>query len=184
MLIDSLPTQATLSFEASHSRPPEALVLVAPARPAQSEYDELALTGIGTPRDERRSVPDEAGGSLMTRANTSLTRANTSQAVSARETHGEPQLVRKPSDWTAGSRASLVRHGPTKTVFEILARPDPSPDDVLTLQDFRARLVREGAPAPTDADLEVLCGEAVLMALFLIGLARPVVVNPIDGTFS
>jgi hypothetical protein len=177
MLIDSLPTQATLSFEASHSRPPEALVLVAPARPARSEYDELALTGIGTPRDERRSVPDEAGGSLMTRA-------NTSQAVSARETHGEPQLVRKPSDWTAGSRASLVRHGPTKTVFEILARPDPSPDDVLTLQDFRARLVRGGAAAPTDADLEVLCGEAVLMALFLIGLARPVVVNPIDGTFS
>jgi hypothetical protein len=177
MLIDSLPTQATLSFEASHSRPPETLVLVAPGRPARSEYDELALTGIGTPRDERRRVPDKAGGSLMTRA-------NTSQAVSARETHGKPQLVRKPSDWTAGSRASLVRHGPTKTVFEILARPDPSPDDVLTLQDFRARLVHGGAAAPTDADLEVLCAEAVLMALFLIGLARPVVVNPIDGTFS
>ena len=95
-----------------------------------------------------------------------------------------PQLVRKPSDWTAGSRASLVQHGPTKTVFEIFARPDPCPDDVLTLQDFRARLVHGDAAAPTDADLDVLCGEAVLMALFLLGLAWPVVVNPIHGTFS
>jgi hypothetical protein len=96
---------------------------------------------------------------------------------------GRPQLVRKPSEWTAGSRASLVQHGPTKTVFEIFARPDLSPDDALTLQDFRARLVQGGAAAPTDADLEVLCGEAVLMALFLLGLAWPVVVNPIHGTF-
>ena len=48
MLIDSLPTKAASSFEVSHSRPPEALVLVAPGRPARSEYDELALTGIGT----------------------------------------------------------------------------------------------------------------------------------------
>jgi hypothetical protein len=94
-----------------------------------------------------------------------------------------PQLVRKPSDWTASGRASLVQHGPTKTVFEIFARPDLSQDDALTLQDFRARLVHGGAAAPTDADLEVLCGEAVLMALFLLGLAWPVVVNPIHGTF-
>jgi hypothetical protein len=92
------------------------------------------------------------------------------------------QLVRKPSDWTAGSRASLVQHGPTRTVFEIFARPDLSPDDALTLQDFRARLVHGGAAAPPDAELEVLGGEAVLMALFLLGLAWPVVVNPIHGT--
>jgi hypothetical protein len=164
MLIDSLPRRTTSSFEVSPSRPPEALVLVAPGRPARSEYDELALPGIGTPRDERR-------------------RANTSQAVSAGETDGKLQLVRKPSDWMAGSRASLVQHGPTKTVFEIFARPDLSSDDALTLQDFRARLVHGGAAAPIDADLEVLCGEAVLMALFLLGLAWPVAVNPIDGTF-
>ena len=116
------------------------------------------------------------GGSLMTRA-------STSQAEAARETHGKLQLVRKPSDWTAGGRASLVQHGPTKTVFEIFARPDLSPDDALTLQDFQARPMHGGAAAPTDADLEVLCGEAVLMALFLVGLAWPVAVNPIDGTF-
>jgi hypothetical protein len=176
MLIDSLPTKAASSFEARPSRPPEVLLMVAPGRAARSEYDELVLTGIGTPRDKRRRMPDKAGGSLMTRV-------NTSQAVSARETPGKPQLVRKPSDWTAGSRASLVQHGPTKTVFEIFARPDLSPDDVLTLQDFRARLVHAGA-APADADLEVLCGEAVLMALFLIGLAWPVAVNPIDGAFN
>jgi hypothetical protein len=177
MLIDSLPTKATSSFEVSHSRPPEALVPVAPGRPARNGYDELALTGIGTPRDERRLLPDKAAGSPMTRA-------STLQAVAARATPGKPQLVRKPSDWTAGSRASLVQHGPTKTVFEISARPDLSPDDALTLQDFRARLVHGGAAAPTHADLEVLCGEAVLMALFLVGLAWPVVVNPIEGTFS
>ena len=175
MLIDPLPTKATLSFEVSHARPPETLVLVAPGQPAGSEYDELALTGIGTPRDERQLMPDD--GSLMTRA-------STSQAVSARETHGNPQLVRKPSDWTAGSRASLVQHGPTRTVFEISARPDLGLDDVLTLQDFRARPVHGGAAAPGNADLEVLSGEAVLMALFLVGLAWPVAVNPIDGTFS
>jgi hypothetical protein len=139
MLIDSLPTKATSSFEVSHARPPEALALVAAGRPAR--------------------------------------RANTSQAVSARETHGNPQLVRKPSDWTAGSRASLVQHGPTRTVFEISARPGLGPDDVLTLQDFRARPVPGGAAAPANADLEVLSGEAVLMALFLVGLAWPVVVN-------
>jgi hypothetical protein len=177
MLIDSLPTKATSSFEVSNSRPPEALVLVASGRPARSEYDELASTGRGTSRGERRRMPDEAGGSLMSRP-------NTSQAVSARETHGNPQLVRKPSDWTAGSRASLVQHGPTRTVFEISARPDLGLDDVLTLQDFRAQPLHGIGAAPANADLEVLCGEAVLMALFLVGLAWPVAVNPIDGTFS
>ena len=171
MLIDSLPTKAASSFEASPARPPEALVLDARGRPARSEYDELAFTGIGTPRDERRRIPDKAGGSRMTHA-------NPSRAVSTRETHGKPQLVRKPSDWTAGSRASLVQHGPTKAVFEILAGPDLSPDDSLRLQDFRARLVHGAAAVPTDADLEVLSGEAVVMALFLLGLAWPVVVNP------
>jgi hypothetical protein len=176
MSIDLLPTKATSSFKMSHSRSPEALVLAAPARPARSGYDELASTGSGTPRDERRRLPNKAGGSPMTRA-------STSQAVSARETPGKPQLVRKPSDWTAGSRASLVQHGPTKTVFEIFARHDLSPDDALTLQDFRARLAHGGAAAPTGADLEALGDEAVLMALFLVGLAWPVVVNPIDGTF-
>jgi hypothetical protein len=84
------------------------------------------------------------------------TRANTSQAVSARETHGKPQFVRKPPDWMASSRGSVAQHGPTKTVFEISARPDLSPDDILTLEDFR---------------------EAVLMALFLLGLAWPATVN-------
>jgi hypothetical protein len=176
MLIDSLPAKATSSFKASHSRTPEAPVLVAPGGPARGEYDELAWTGSGTPRDEPWRILNKTGGSPTTRA-------NTSQAVSARETPGKPQLIRKPSDWTTGRRASLVQHRPTKTVFEIFARPDLSPDDTLTLQDFRARLVPGGAAAPTGADLEVLCGEAVLMALFLVGLAWPVVVNPIAGTF-
>src|SRR5579862_7145173 len=112
MLIDSSPTKATSSFEVSPSRPQEALVLDAPGRPARIKYDELALTRNGTSRDERRRMPDKAGASRVSRA-------NTSQAVSARKTHGRPQLVRKPSDWMAGSRASLVQHGPTKTVFEI-----------------------------------------------------------------
>jgi hypothetical protein len=174
MLIHSSPTKAASFFEVRPSRRPDALGLDAHNRPGRSEYDQFALTGSGTSRDERRLMPDSAGGSLVTRA-------STSQAVSARETHGMPQLVRKPSDWTAGSRASLVQHGPTKTVFEIFARPDLIPDEALTLQDFRARLMHGGAAAPSDADLEVLCGEAVLMALFLVGLAWPVVANPIDG---
>jgi hypothetical protein len=159
MLIDSLPTKVASSFQVGHARPPKPPVPVAPARPARSEYDALASTGIGTPRDQRRRLPDKAGG----------------------ETHGKPQLVRKPSDWTVGSRASLVRHGPTKTIFEILACPDLRPDDALALQDFRARLVHGGAAAPAAADLEMLRGEAVLMALFLIGLAWPVTVNPVAG---
>lgn len=176
MLIDLLPKKGASSFKVSRSRPPEALAPVAPGRPARSEYDELALAERGVPRDERGRMPNKAGGSPMTRA-------DTSQAASARETPGRHQLVRKPSDWTAGSRASLVQHRPTKTVFEIFAGPDLNPDDVLTLQDFRARLVHGDAAAPADADLELLRGEAVLMALFLVGLAWPVVVNPIDGTF-
>jgi hypothetical protein len=51
---------------------------------------------------------------------------------------------------------------------------------ILTLEDFRARLVRgrEVTASSTDADLEVLCGEAVLMAVFLVGLAWPIMVNP------
>jgi hypothetical protein len=118
MLMDLLPTNA--------------MVPVAVGGPARSEYDELALTGSGAPCHEQQRMPKEAGGSPTTRA-------NTSQAASARETSGNPQLIRKPSDWTAGSRASLVQHRPTKTVFEIFARPDLSPDDSLTLQDFRAR---------------------------------------------
>lgn len=172
MLTDSLPTNATSSFELNPARLPEALVPVASDRPARSRDDERALKGVNTPRDERRRMPDEIISSCMTHA-------NTSQAVSARETHGKPQLVRKPSDWMASSRASVVQHGPTKTVFEISARPDLSSDDIPTLEDFRARLVHRGeGPAPsTEADLEVLCGEAVLMAVFLLGLAWPATVN-------
>jgi hypothetical protein len=173
MSTDSLPTNATSSFEMNPSRPPEALAPLAPDRPARSRYDERALKGISTPREvERRRMPDKIIRSRMTRAKTHV--------VSARETHGKLELVRKPSDWMATSRASVVQHGPTKTVFEISARPDLSPDDILTLEDFRARLVHrgEGRARAADADLEVLCGEAVLMALFLLGLAWPVAVNP------
>ena len=94
--------------------------------------------------------------------------------------HGEPQLVRKPSDWMASNQVGLVQHGPTKMVFEFFVRPDLRPDDILTPEDFRARLVRgrESTASSTDADLELLCGEAVLMAVFLVGLAWPIVVNP------
>ena len=104
---------------------------------------------------------------------------NTSRGVSAPEVHGEPQLVRKPSDWMASNQVGLVQHGPTKMVFEFFVRPDLRPDDILTLEDFRARLVRgrEVTASSTNADLEVLCGEAVLMAVFLVGLAWPIVVN-------
>jgi hypothetical protein len=50
----------------------------------------------------------------------------------------------------------------------------------LALEDFRARLVHgdEGTAPPTGADIEMLCDEAVLMALFLVGLAWPAAVNP------
>jgi hypothetical protein len=128
--------------------------------------------GIDTARDQWRRKPFKITSSRMTRA-------DTSQPVFARQTHDKLQLVRKPSDWTASCRASIVQHGPTKMVFEISARPGLRPDDTLTLEDFRARLVHEGesvAPA-TAADLDVLRGEAVLMALFLLGLAWPATVN-------
>jgi hypothetical protein len=172
MLTDSLPTNATSSFKLSPSRLSQARLPAAPDRPARSRHDERDLKGIDAPRDERPRMSDKIVCSRMTGA-------DASQAVSARATHGKPQLVRKPSDWVASSRASVVQHGPTKTVFEISARPDLSPNDVLTLEDFRAQLVHrgEGAAPATDADLEVLCGEAVLMALFLLGLAWPATVN-------
>jgi len=50
----------------------------------------------------------------------------------------------------------------------------------LTLEDFRARLVRrdKGTAPATKADIEVLRDEAVVMALFLVGLAWPAAVNP------
>jgi hypothetical protein len=113
-------------------------------------------------------------------SDTNTSDTNTSDAAFAREAIDKPQIVRKPSDWMAGSRASLVQHAPTKTVFEVFARPDLSQDDSLTLEDFRARLVHRGdGKMPfTDTDLEMLCGEAVLMALFLVGLAWPLAVNP------
>jgi hypothetical protein len=172
MLTDSLPTNAASSCEMNPARLPEALVPAAPDRPARSRYHERASKGTNTQRDERRRMPNKVISSR-------ITRANTSEAVSARERHGKPQLVRKPSDWMASSRASVVQHGPTGTVFEISARPDLNPDDILTLEDFRARLVHRGEePVPsTEADLEVLCGEAVLMALFLLDLAWPATVN-------
>ena|SRR5882757_2027928 len=155
MLTDSQSTNATSSFE-------------------MSRHDERALKEINAPRgEERRRIQ------IKIICSPSVD-ANTSHAISARETIGKPQIVRKPSDWMVGSRASLVQHAPTKTVFEIFARPDLSQDDSLALEDFRARLVHGGAgkTPSTDADLEVLCGEAVLMALFLVGLAWPVAVNP------
>jgi len=139
-----------------------------------SGHDERALREINAPRgEERRRVLDKI---ISSRA----ADANTSHAFSAHEATGTPQIIRKPSDWTASSRASFVQHGPTKTVFEIFTRPDLSANDPLTLEDFRARLVHgdEGTAPPNDADIEMLCDEAVLMALFLVGLAWPAAVNP------
>ena len=136
MLINSLPTKATSSFEVCPSRP------LHPVGLRGANMMSLALTGIGAPHDEWRRMPDKAGGSLMTRA-------NTSQAVSARETHGKPQLVCKPSDWMAGNRASLVPHGPTKTVFEIFARPDLSPDDRPDAARFSGAACASRAADPT-----------------------------------
>jgi hypothetical protein len=52
---------------------------------------------------------------------------NTCRGVSAPEVHGEPQLVRKPSDWMASNQVGLVQHGPTKMVFEFSVRPDLGP---------------------------------------------------------
>jgi hypothetical protein len=173
MLTETLPTNATSSHELNPERLSEALEPVAPDRPARSRSDARHLKGINAPRDERRRKPAKIISSRMTRA-------DTSQSVFARQKHDKAQLVRKPSDWTASSRASIVQHRPTRTVFEISARPDLSPDDTLTLEDFHARLVHEGestAPA-AEADLEVLRSEAVLMALFLLGLAWPATVNP------
>jgi len=155
MLTDALPTNATLSFE-------------------MSGHDARALREISAPReDERRRMPDKI---IRSRASN----ANTSHAVSVREATGKPRLVRKPSDWAASSRASIVQHGPTKTVFEIFTRPDLSANDPLTLEDFCARLVRrdKGTAPTTNADIEVLRDEAVVMALFLVGLAWPAAVNP------
>jgi hypothetical protein len=154
MLTDSLPTNAASSFE-------------------MNGHDERALREINAPRgEERRRKPDKI---ICSRA----ADANTFHAVSAHAAAGTPRIVRKPSDWMAGSRASLVQHEPSKTVFEIFTRPDMSANAALTLEDFRARLVHRGETMPpTDADIEVLCDEAVLMALFLLGLAWPVAVNP------
>jgi hypothetical protein len=155
MLTDSTPTNATSSIE-------------------MSRHEKRALREINAPRgEERRRVRDKI---ICSRA----AEANTSRAVSAHAATGTAQIVRKPSDWMAGRRASLVQHEPSKTVFEIFTRPDLSANDPLALEDFRARLVHgdEGTAPPTDADIEMLCDEAVLMALFLVGLAWPAAVNP------
>jgi hypothetical protein len=154
MLTDSLPTNATSSF-------------------AMSGHDGRAPREINAPRDEERRRM------LAKIIRSRAADANTSHTAAHKET-GTPQIVRKPSDWAASSRASLVQHGPTKTVFEIFTRPDLSANAPLELEDFRARLVHgdEGTVLPTDADIEMLCDEAVLMALFLVGLAWPAAVNP------
>jgi len=155
MLTDSLPTNAASSIE-------------------MSGPDERAIKRINARRgEERRRLLDTV---IPPRT----ADANTSHAISAHEAAGTLQIVRKPSDWKAGCRASLVHHAPTKTIFEIFARPDLDQGDMLTLEDFRARLVHggEGTTPSSEADLQVLCGEAVLMALFLVGLAWPVAVNP------
>src|SRR5712671_2335028 len=101
-----------------------------------------------------------------------MTRANISDA-SALDTRSKLQLVRKPSDWMAGSGHGLVRHVPTKTVFEIFPRPGMRADEIPTPGDLRAGLVRvgEGVAPPTLASLDLLCGEAALMAFFLLGFA-------------
>jgi hypothetical protein len=155
MLTDSIPTNATSSI-------------------AMGGHDERALRKINARRgEERRRAPDKI---MCSRT----ADANASRAVSARAATGTAQIVRKPSDWMAGRRASLVQHEPSKTVFEIFTRPDLSANDPLALEDFRARLVHgdEGTAPPSDADIEMLCDEAVLMALFLVGLAWPAAVNP------
>src|SRR6266478_7245853 len=119
MLTDSLPADAESSF-------------------GTSTRDRRALREIHAPRaEERRRMLDK-----MIPSRTADT--NTSHAISAHEAT-KPQIVRKPSDWMAGGRASLVQHAPTKTIFEICARSDLNQGDLLTLDDFRARLVhREG----------------------------------------
>ena len=78
MLTDPQSTNATSSFE-------------------MSRHDERALKEINAPRgEERRRIQ------IKIICSPSVD-ANTSHAISARETIGKPQIVRKPSDWMVGS---------------------------------------------------------------------------------
>jgi hypothetical protein len=95
---------------------------------------------------------------------------NESRSIDPAERHSG--TVRKPSDWHVCGTASLVRHGPTRTVYHIHTRPGLPGNGYLTLEDFYPRLVHvcEGAPRPCGAVLEVLRREAVLMGLHFLGL--------------
>lgn len=80
--------------------------------------------------------------------------------------------VRRPSDWSAGARVSIVKHAPSHTTFRVSLRDGADWDDRLCLAAFRADCIsyRGGWPFPSEADLALLRAEAVLMSLLFAGL--------------
>jgi hypothetical protein len=80
--------------------------------------------------------------------------------------------VRRPSDWSAGAKISIVNHAPSHVTFRVSLRDDANFDDKLCLTAFRADCIsyRGGWPFPSEADLDLLRAEAVLMSLLFAGL--------------
>jgi len=81
-------------------------------------------------------------------------------------------MVRNPDDWIAPGRKNVLHHGPSKTTFRILVDLDRAFDETLALQDFQAELIGfwAGTQFPTNAELDLLRAEAVLVSLSYMGL--------------
>ncbi len=80
--------------------------------------------------------------------------------------------VRRLSDWSAGTRASVVHHAPSRMTFRVSLRDDADWDDALCLTAFRAGIIsyRGGPPFPSETELAVLRIEAILVSLHFSGL--------------
>jgi hypothetical protein len=94
----------------------------------------------------------------------------------------ERLTVREPEDWESCELPSLVRHRPSRCIFELYVHSGKPLDAFLELADFHVRLahVCDGYPYPEPAEYRLLCHEAVLMALHFIGYVELVDVDPAD----
>ena len=79
--------------------------------------------------------------------------------------------IRKPSDWLVLPDTRYVRHGPSRTIFEVTRCPGMQDDERVRVELLRAELVHgcEGQ-APARAELALLGYEAAIVMAEYIGI--------------
>jgi hypothetical protein len=85
----------------------------------------------------------------------------------------------EPTEWELVEGENMMRHKPTRCIFEIVCDDEALRREVATVFDFSARLIHvcDGQRIPTPAEQVPLGRAAIVILLKEIGAWKPVVID-------